>query len=66
MQELTIKIKEDYMRVFLDTLEKMPKDKVEIKTPLTNNLKTKKAIDEIMASLEDRDINDVLKRLKDK
>lgn len=54
------------MRVFLDAPDKMPKDKVEIKNPLTNNINTKQAIIEIMGSLEDRDINDVFERLIDK
>lgn len=64
MQELTIKINEDYMGVFLDMLEKMPKDKVQIKNPTSQN--TKQAISEIMASLEDKEINEVFERLKDK
>lgn len=64
MQELIIKINEDYMGVFLDMLEKMPKDKVQIKNPTSQN--TKQAISEIMASLEDKEINEVFERLKDK
>lgn len=64
MQELTIKINEDYMGVFLDMLEKMPKDKVQIKNPTSQNIK--QAISEIMASLEDKEINEVFERLKDK
>lgn len=64
MQEITIKINEDYMGVFLDMLEKMPKDKVQIKNPTSQN--TKQAISEIMASLEDKEINEVFERLKDK
>lgn len=64
MQELTIKINEDYMGAFLDVLEKMPKDKVQIKNPTSQN--TKQAISEITASLEDKEINEVFERLKDK
>ncbi|PAF48764.1 hypothetical protein BKH41_05745 [Helicobacter sp. 12S02232-10] len=49
MQELTIKVQDDFLPAFFDILKQMPQDKVELKKPVDE---IKELIERIDAGLE--------------